>query len=417
MIVTRPKETLMFLLLVLYMLVSTNFLSCSVISRELCKNLNILFIGYFILQLVIDKKKIAKDQMFFKREVLAFMIFPLLSGFSCNFLEGQSVFLSIKAAMPMLAFALYFFLHKKHASEKSVMKAVFLIAIAIAVIQLVQQLLPSHAIFGIEGEDEADVAANMEHRMRNGLYRFLMHFNGIFTFPLLYYAWSKIRQKQSVKYITLFVLMLVSAYLTLTRQVMVVVLASLMISVFILKEKANKKLTFVLCAAFVLALFNNFDSLFGELINKSFDEVDNDNYARYYSMSFFWQESTKNLVAFLFGHGLPSGGSAYDYYLQKLADMQCYASDVGAIGAAFKFGWCYVVVFYVMVLKVWIKYRKIIPTYLTLFLVSMILFSLFMFLISKNYYIAPFAIVLYVIDLHISKSSLASNINDKNGIL
>lgn len=417
MMATRSKETLMFLFLVLYMLVSTNFLSCSVISRELCKNLNILFIGYFILQLIIDKKRIAKGQMFFKKEVLAFIVFPLLSGFSCNLLEGQSVFLSIKAAIPMLAFVLYFYLHKKQVSEKSAMKAIFFIAIVIAVIQLVQQFLPSHAIFGIEGEDEADVAANMEHRMRNGLYRFLMNFNGIFTFPLLYYSWSKIRQKQSVKYIVLFALMLVSAYLTLTRQVMVVVLASLMISVFILKEKTNKKLTFVLCAAFALALFNNFDSLFGELINKSVDEVDNDNYARYYSMSYFWQESTKNVVAFFFGHGLPSGGTTYDYYLQKLADMQCYASDVGAIGAAFKFGWCYVAVFYLMVLKVWIKYRKDIPSYLTLFLVSILLFSLFMFLISKSYYIAPFAIVLYVIDLHISNSSLASNINDKKGIL
>ena len=41
------------------------------------------------------------------------------------------------------------------------MKAIFFIALAIAVIQLVQQFLPGHAIFGIEGEDEADVAANM----------------------------------------------------------------------------------------------------------------------------------------------------------------------------------------------------------------------------------------------------------------
>ena len=417
MVATRSKETSMFLFLVLYMLISTNFLSCSVISRELCKFLNILFIGYFILQLLVDKRRIIKGQMFFKKEVIAFILFPLLSGFSCNILEGQSVFLSIKAALPMLVFVLYFYLHKKQVSEKNAMKAVFFIALAIAVIQLVQQFLPGHAIFGIEGEDEADVAANMEHRMRNGLYRFLMHFNGIFTFPLLYYSWSKIRQKQSVKYSVLFILMLVSAYLTLTRQVMVVVLASLMISIFLLKEKTNKKLTFVLCGAFVLALFNNFDSLFGELINKSVNEVGNENYARYYSMSYFWQESTKNLVAFLFGHGLPSSGTAYDYYIQKLADIQCYASDVGAIGAAFKFGWCYVAVFYLMVLKVWVKYRKIIPSYLTLFLVSTLLFSLFMFLISKNYYVAPFAIMLYVIDLHISKSSLASDINDKNGIL
>lgn len=332
------------------------------------------------------------------------MIFPILSGFSCTVLEGQPTFASIKAVVPMTAFILYFYLHKKQVSAKTAMKAVFVIGILIALIQVIQQMLPNYAVFGIEGDGEAEIAANMEHRMRNGLYRFLMHYNGIFTFPLLYYSWSKIRQKYSVKFMVCFLLMLLSAYLSLTRQVIVVVMASLLVSLFAFKEKTNKKLTLTLCLIFGVILVNNFESLFADFINKSVDDVDNDNYARYYSMAFFWKESTSNIIAILFGHGLPSGGSQYDLYIQRLADMQCYASDVGAIGAAFKFGWVYVLVFYFMVGKVWLKYRKQIPSYLTLFLVSTMLYSIFMFLISKNYYILPFAIALYVIDLHLSRS-------------
>lgn len=404
------SENKVFWLLILLIMISTGFLSCSLVSASTLRWPNYLLVAYILYYVISHRNYIDSSQTNFRWMVIAFMLFPLLSSISCFVLEHQSPFATLKSVFPMMTFGVYFYLHAKQVSEKTAMKVIFVIALLIAVIQIVQQFSPTSAIFGIaNGESIDEIAATMERTMRNGLYRFTMHYNGAFTLPILYYFWSRVRNRMSGRNVFYFVLMLVSIYLMLTRQVMVVTLAGIVISLMLLKDKTKASTTIFAVILLTGLLLFNFESLFQSLLDTTTAQVNDKDYVRYASMQYFFEQSIVSPIAALLGHGMPSAGSTYESHIQDLQSIHFYASDVGAVGAAYKFGWVYVIVFYIMVLKIWLKFRKLIPSYLTLFIVSTFLFSIMMFLISKDYYLTPYAIILYIIDLHVAESPLCAD--------
>ena len=69
---------------------------------------------------------------------------------------------------------------------------------------------------------------------------------------------------------------------------------------------------------------------------------------------------------------------------------------MGAIGAAYVFGYIYTVMFYVIVYYVLVRYRKSIPAYLQMSMLAMTIYSIMIFNISIPFGAIGWSMLLYL---------------------
>lgn len=339
----------------------------------------------------------------FGRMLGTMMLFATLSAIPCYLLFGQTILESLKANIPYVyAMVAYWFLLKYRPTEAQVLKALLIVSVATLVLQLGQQLIPQHAIFGTRESEYADV----QIEVRNGIYRFRIGDGGVFAFPILFLAWVMVLRKVRLKPILTLVMMLVSIYLTLTRQVIVATLLSMFMGVILFKLRASKLVLGFMVTAVVVMLALNFDAFFGAFFEQSTNEINDDNYIRFLSAEYFFNESLSSPLVFIFGHGRNSGSSPYDQFIKSLADMGFYTSDVGLIGAAYVHGYVYMIMFYVIVYYVLVRHRHVIPPYLKMSVLAMTIYSIMIFSILSQSGVIAWAILLYLCELHIRKSPL-----------
>lgn len=108
-------------------------------------------------------------------------------------------------------------------------------------------------------------------------------------------------------------LLLVSVYLTLTRQVMIACVLAIFLSMFMGKKKLNFT-AIILGLLFIGGLYVYYDVLFSSLAEQTRYDSDEDN-VRLLAAAEFWAESIKSLLTFLLGYGLPDASSAYGAHI------------------------------------------------------------------------------------------------------
>lgn len=347
------------------------------------------------------------NQYHFRTLVLLLIWLPFISVFNSWSIFSQSPIRSLLLLTSHSTWIIYFLLHKYKVSEHTILKVFFYIALFLVGIQIIQQFTYPNAPFGTMSQNLMTERQVMEvAEQRNGLWRFRMHQNGYYTTPILFAMWIGIRKKTNLKLAVFVTLFLASIYLTLTRQVMFACILTIFCSIFMGQKKINFTALFI-GLIFICGLYMYYDVLFSKLAQQTQDDSNEDN-IRLFAASLLWNESLKTFFTFLFGYGIPDSESAYGIYMSKLNSiLGVYVSDVGFIGQIFERGIIYVCVCYYMFAKIFFKLKKLIPTYIRMFVMFSVVMSIMIFPCIIPAQTIVWVMLLYVCDLHINRSPLA----------
>lgn len=249
----------------------------------------------------------------------------------------------------------YFFLKARNISQKEIINAFTIYLLITVIIQVYQQINFSNPLFGLEWTDNGEAFTGYQ---RNDLFRFNIGIAVLGEFCLFYF-WSRICEHRSLFSISFFIISAVSVYLYLTRQYMVASLLSVLISLFMIKDKKIKRWGFIGILMFSAVLVINYDIFFKELIEYS----ESDTYStdiRKVAFGFIFSHVFDNPIMWLTGHG-----HTYDEILWTRKGL--YTSDVGFVGQMYIMGIVWVIVYFYTVYKFIWKKRKELPLYLKLF--------------------------------------------------
>ena len=372
------------------------------------KSVCLLFFAFFVL-----KHPLGPKYHFFYF-VLFFSFFPFLSIVNSLSLFDQGILDGLRATLPSCIWLLYFVLHYFNVKEGTILRAFLICGLFIVGVQIVQQYTYPDAVFGVF-TDEISMEKNLDGeiaKQRNGLWRFNVGNKMYYTAPFLFAAWIWLRKKFDKYLLIIIALFLVSTYLTLTRQVMVsMILTLLMSAVFGLKRNKWRLVLFVL-----LILWGGYE--FYDVLFESLEvQTEEDSLGvRLFAYQYFWNDSLRNASTFLLGFGVPSGSGAFAEYQQHLAkDLYCYVADVGAVGMIWKFGILYVLTCFYFFYYLFYKQRRVVPLYIRMFVFFVVVMSVMIFpmgnRVSSN---IVWPMLLYIIDLHINQSPLALPTTDSS---
>ena len=150
-------------------------------------------------------------------------------------------------------------------------------------IQIIQQFTYPIVVCGTFDENEMLRKGLLEDvEIRNGLYRFRLNTNGIFTMIILFYVWGRMKTKMMIKYFIVFIILLASIYLSLTRQLIVTSLVTLILFSFCGKGIKTKIASFLFLFFLSIVLWIYFEQLFGEFIETTSSSTNEDNKSIYY---------------------------------------------------------------------------------------------------------------------------------------
>ena len=372
------------------------------------KAINLCFLLFFI------RHSTRNPNCHFRSEVLLLMFLQFPSMINSWIYFGQSPIQSLTADLVAFSYITYFMLHNYQVEERTILKAIFIIALAIVAIQLFQQFSYPNCWFGIYNEEKQAIMNELAEQ-RNGLWRFRMHINGFYTCPILFAAWIWLQKKFDYHTLIVCCLLMVSVYLTLTRQVMVACIFAIFMSSFIGEQK-SKKGALLLGLLFIVGLYEYFDVLFSSLSEQTQEDATEDN-IRLLSVTYFWDESLKSPLTFIFGYGNPHADSAYGDLISLMSkDYGLYTSDVGFVGQIYEKGLLYVIVTYYLLYKVYFQYKKQTPIYVKMMVLFCVPMTPMIFPTISSIGSFVWILLMYIVDLHVNKSSLAleSTKNDRN---
>lgn len=357
----------------------------------------------FLVYLLIGNR--TNEVCHFRTIVMLLMFIPFLSIINSWLIYSQSPYRSFTVLLGQFVWVIYFLLHKYKVSEQAILKAFLCLALCIVAIQIIQQFTYPDAPFGTMRKDamlEKQIIESAEQR--NGLWRFRMHQNGYYTAPILFAMWIWVRNKVNPKLIVLIGLLLVSIYLTLTRQVMFACILTIFCSMFMGQRNINFA-ALIFGLIFIAGLYFYYDVLFSKLAQQTQAESTEDN-IRMVAASLLWDESLKTPFTFLFGYGLPDGSSQYGAYMNKLTTVYgIYTTDVGFIGQIFERGLIYVCICYYMFYQMFFRLKNIIPTYIRMFVLYAGVMSVMIFPCISPAQNIVWVLLLYICDIHINKLS------------
>lgn len=359
---------------------------------------NLLSLGLFFYWLFYIR---SSTQMNFRKEIYLMMFLPFLSVFNSWSLYNQSPTSGAWVLIGHFTWIIYFLLHKYKITETALLKVLLITALAIAIIQIVQQFTYPNAYFGIMTiEDTIEKGVNETAEIRNGLWRFRMHSNAYFTAPVLFVLWLWLQKKFNIKLLFWIILLLISVYLTLTRQILFACLITLVYSFFLSKKGKSK--VFILVLIFIVVIYSFYDVLFSSLVDQTTEES-NDNNVRFLAATYFWNESLKTPFTFLFGIGEGVKNSE----LAQIQEIQTsiykfFVSDVGFIGEIYERGLIYVLTSYYLLYKLFIRLKNRIPSYIRMFTLFTGIMSIMIFPFIGFYQILVWVMLLYISDLYIN---------------
>lgn len=136
-----------------------------------------------------QRKKNVNMSMPMKKYIIALTVIPFFCMIT-RLYEGDMSYDTITPYMASTTFLVYFILHEYNVSEAVLISSIVKIALVIFLIQIVQQFMPSSAIFGVSDPNSYFYNGEMAE-VRNGLYRYrIVCF--IVSLIALYYSWQKL---------------------------------------------------------------------------------------------------------------------------------------------------------------------------------------------------------------------------------
>ena len=276
------------------------------------------------------------DRQHFRFHILTLAFLPFFSVLYSYSEYGQPIWDGIKATLSSLLLLFYFVLHRYKIKVGSIMQAILYIALFIAAMQVIQQFTYPHVLFGVHLDEQLKAGEEITST-RNGLWRFRFGTAGYFTAFTMFTIWVKTNKKLMGWTLVLFGLMLVSIYLTLTRQVIFSAVLVLFLSYFMGREKIN-----------IWAL------IIGMLI---------------------------------IGHGVPFSGEFLRLNENLKNVNHFFVTDVGFIGMMWRFGIPYVLVCYSLLYKVFWSFREAVPSYIRFFVLFTTIMSVMISLYMSDHYI------------------------------
>lgn len=354
----------------------------------------LVYVAIIILS-ISGMKKMKKINARFSVEILFLVILPFLSSWGAYELHGQSFFRSLPSTIYVCISLVYFLLHEYHVESAKILKVIYWVALTFVFIQIFQQFMPSKAMFGVS-------ASGLELEVRNGISRFRMG-NMEPALIMLFYAWCLLLKKFRQKYLLMFILMALSVYLTLTRQLMATTLATILLSVIFWGKSQNKVRQYVALSIFVLGLYLYKDTLFGSFLDQTVEgnDLTQDN-IRLAALDFYWLQIMDSPISFLIGNGVPNANTSFGQMMSSWMESGFYTSDIGVVGVWWHYGIFFILIYISLLVKILIIYRKYISLYLKLFVLATAFVSVMIYPFATGYNYLLWALLLYMIDQEIT---------------
>lgn len=398
-----------FLMLFAFLIVATSFFSYK--NWGFKTYIYLPFYAYF-LYIVLTKKDLLhrkREEMKFSRLVIAMMVVPFLcfiSYYSNGDLEWQSHPTTIITMCGSVTFLLYFVLHALQVNEKTVLRVILVAALCILFLQVVQQVIPSKAMFGIGSDTSDDGMIQMsvyDMEQRNGIYRYRIS-GVLFTILALCYSWQEVLKKQNLRNFTFFLLFAASMYLFVTRQYMIATAGMCVFSVFLAgKTTVSSKLKFLIPIALLAYILYSFsDALFGELFEQTQTQTQNsDSDVRTSAFTYYWNEIITNNLTMFFGAGPNSSAAA------RASQYNWFWVDIGLVGQWFAWGIGAILTYIFLLYKLFLKRKYDVAPYVRFMAFLTFITSMLIYPYRDPSEFMAWSLALYVTDLHISHSPLA----------
>lgn len=315
-------------------------------------------------------------------------IAPFFAVFLKMFFCSDSFYIEIQQSLVMaMTFFSYFYLKKNKFTEKECLTILFVFGIISFLVQFYQLTHLDNRLFGFNTEGGSGA--------RNGIARLTIGCSLISMF-LIYFCWTKIlERKKTILNIIGFVVFLISVYLSLTRQYLVAVLATLLFSILIQKNKKMKIYAYI-CGTFLFyILYLYSDAIFGDLFYITKNETESTD-IRLRAYPFFITHIFSDPLRLFFGHAHPSD-------MMKVGLTRgLWAIDLGVIGEMYHYGILWGAAYFWVLYKIW-KYKKCLPFYIKMYAFSTFVHSPMVGAYVSGITAFMWVIFLYLTQLHICK--------------
>ena len=345
--------------------------------------------------------KAEKHRLYFSSTVLYLCIYPIVLILLKPLVFGTGLF-DLLLDVPVLlgwtsVFVLYFIFSYYNISENVIVNILLTFGLITFILQIWQQLNPHIPLFGISSawmeNHENEIAS-----VRNDIYRLFIGSCLIQMFCLFYYC-NRLLKKVNVKNLILFSVFLISVYLYLTRQVLIVIMISMFMSVFqsdnLGVRKWKKLLIFSILGAVSVIYWDNFFNFFVQDYKDNTYTTD----IRWEAAIFFVNRIIQNPITLLLGHG-------YQYQSTEItawASKGYYLSDIGFIGECYYFGIIWIIVFFRTIYEILFKYANLIPVYIKMFVLAVSLDSVMIFPYRNGEEAFVWVSVMYISSLYINR--------------
>lgn len=330
----------------------------------------------------------------FKNKVWVLLFLPLLGMVVRQIIyPGSSLYEERHYIFSIATFLFYYIYYICDCREQDIIKIFLFISLCIFCIQVFQIVFLEKAVFGIFDE-ELRSSRKAIAEIRNGIYRFRIP-GYFFTLFCIYYYWNKLLLRITQKDVLLFSILLASMYLYLTRQIMFATFFTLTCSFLFIKSSSFKEKSIAVIIVCVLIGLYFANDLFGEFYKSTLQETNTGN-IRWVATKFYWEKICGSPFTFLFGSGHPQS-------LQKWRELGLHPSDIGFIGEMFHYGVLWILFYFYTVYLIIIKYGRMLPLYIKLFVFGTFIDSILIFPYrdAKEYLV--WVSMLYIASLYIGR--------------
>ena len=357
--------------------------------------LNILIITIFL----VKKRQLNNANLNFSKPLYLLTFIPFISIFPAMLYYGQSLYKGTVSMSANFVFLLYFLFHIFKYTSKDILKVVFIMGFIYCGIKIIQQFTYPQIWFCYTSRI-SEISGEVDQR--NCFCRILMAGGQCASFMLYYKFQELLTTKQRTALI--FVLLgLGNVFLSLGRMFYASTLLGLALVYFISSNKSKKFFTLIILSSIAFIVLNNIGFIIGEDMVETTSSNMDDDYVRWISYNYFWNESINNIIVFILGHG-PLVGTSQGKLLSDLQEYSgLYRADIGIIGHLYDYGlvYCFAIVyFFISVLK---RVKKI-PWMYGYLLPTAIFTVLNPFLDSSMAYLGM-SMMLYVCDLELKNNN------------
>lgn len=384
----RLYSILSFVFIILSLLLYTHYFNFILWKETNGPKFIWLFITACIILLLFVAKRIEWKDINNERIFLLFLI-PLIAEIVKYIFSPQTIETARISVLMSIATLQYYLLKGLKVTEKQIMYAFSIFGLITLALQIYQQLPNVIPMFGIIANDESYIGA-----ARNDLYRFYV---GCYFIAVIcsYYWWTVFLKKKTIFSLLLFICFISSIYIYLIRQLMVVSMITLVLTIYFIKDTKVKRNIYIILFLIGILLVSFYDALFSEMV----EDYTTDTWTtdiRFKCIDFVLVQIFDNPIQALIGHG-------HDIIEQKWMRMHYFLSDIGFIGESYYYGLSWLLLFVSTFYSYVFKYKSI-PLYIKLYMIATMIDSLFIFPYRTNDEMFIWICLLYIGHIYIDKS-------------